>query len=328
MTDRFSQHYSNYQMRFVTVTSGQLVEVGQWQREAANARRFSIGIPGLDEFLGPGLTRSSVHELLYPANSARPMLPAMLLARAAAAPAVPLSDTLSAGPVAFAAYPPAITGSEGIGAIVISDPQHRLYPPAAAQLGIPLSRLYLLHPKNREEELWALSECLACGGTSAVMAELGKLSQVEARRLQLAAERGGSLGLWIRPAGPISSIYAAATRLLVEPIPATAGAGGGCQRWRIQLLHGHGCQIGKGILLEYNREEHTVHTTSELADRTTVAETAGGANAPDRRLINPDVIGSTKETRPRHWFFCVQWPIANWSWHAALRQHKRAFARK
>lgn len=243
-------------MRFVTVSSGQLVEMGQWQQEAIRAQRFSTGIPGLDDLLGPTLTHSGVHELLYPTNNARPMLPAMLLARAAATP------------------PDATNSTGGAGAIVISDPQRRLYPPAAAQLGIPLSRLYLLHPKNREEELWALSECLASGGTSAVMAELGKLSQVEARRLQLAAERGGSLGLWIRPAGSISSAYAAAARLLVEPLPiATTGC---CQRWTLTLLHGHGCQVGKRIVLEYNREEHTVHSTSELADRTTAAQAIGG----------------------------------------------------
>lgn len=246
-------------MRFVTVSSGQLVEIGQWQREATSAQRFSTGIPGLDDLLGPGLTCSGVHELLYPANTARPLLPAMLLARAAGVgiPCMQSGDTLPAS-----------------GAIVISDPQRRLYPPAAAQLGIPLSRLYLLHPKNKEEELWALSECLASGGTSAVVAELGKLSQVEARRLQLAAERGQSLGLWIRPAGAISSIYAAATRLLVEPLPtATTGC---CQRWTVTLLHGHGCQVGKSIVLEYNREEHTVHSTSELADRAAAAQTPGG----------------------------------------------------
>ena len=274
-------------MKFLTVNSGQLVEVGQWQREAAGAQRFSTGIPGLDELLGPapgpgGLTRSGVHELLYPANSARPVLPAMLLARAAAtAPlheptAAPLSGAFLVGPAAFAAHPPDIAedeGGAGAGAMVISDPQRRLYPPAAAQLGIPLSRLYLLHPKNREEELWALSECLASGGTCVVVAELGKLSQVEARRLQLAAERGKSLGLWMRPAGAVSSIYAAAMRLLVEPLPATAT--GCCQRWTIQLLHGHGCQVGKSIVLEYNREEHTVHSTSELADRTNTAQAFG-----------------------------------------------------
>jgi len=272
------------EMKFLTVYSGQLVEVGQWQREAADGQRFSTGIPGLDELLGPGLTRSGVHELLYPANSARPMLPALLLARAAAtAPrcgpaAVPVAGAFLAGPAGFAAHPPDIgenvgaRDTGGAGAIVISDPQRRLYPPAAAQLGIPLSRLYLLHPRNREEELWALAECLASGGTCAVVAELGKLSQVEARRLQLAAERGKSLGLWVRPAGTISSIYAAATRFLVEPVPATAT--GCCQRWRIQLLHGHGCQVGKSIVLEYNREEHTVHSTSELADRAGAAEAA------------------------------------------------------
>ncbi len=244
-------------MKFLTVHSGRLVEMSQWQREAASDQRFSTGTSAWDELYGPSLRRSAVHELLYPAHSARPILPAMLLARAASASPARISDGATPG-----------------GAIVISDPQHHLYPPAAAQLGIPLSRLYLLHPGNREEELWALSECLASGGCCVVVAQLGKLSQVEARRLQLAAERGGSLGLWIRPAGAISSIYAAAVRLLVEPIPATVT--GCCQRWTITLLHGHGCQVGKRIVLEYNREEHTVHSTSELADRTAIAQTSGG----------------------------------------------------
>jgi hypothetical protein len=252
-------------MRFVTVSSGQLVELGQWERgqRQSTTQRFSTGIPGLDDLMGPALSHCGVHELLYHPHSARPLLPAMLLARAASTPCTHSDSAFSA---------------ESAGAIVISDPQRRLYPPAAAQLGIPLSRLYLLYPRNREEELWALSECLASGGTTVVMAELGKLSQVEARRLQLAAERGQSLGLWIRPAGKVSSIYAAATRLLVEPLPiATTGC---CQRWTITLLHGHGCQVGKRIVLEYNREEHTVHSTSELADRTAIAQTPG--NAPDR----------------------------------------------
>jgi hypothetical protein len=250
-------------MKFLTVNSGRLVEMSQWQHEAASGQLFSTGTSACDELYGPGLRRSAVHELLYPAHSARPMLPAMLLARAASESSNRTPDRSPPG-----------------GAIVISDPQHHLYPPAAAQLGIPLSRLYLLHPKNREEELWALSECLASGGCCAVVAELGKLSQVEARRLQLAAERGGSLGLWIRPAGAISSIYAAAVRLLVEPIPATMT--GCCQRWMIQLLHGHGCQVGKSIVLEYNREEHTVHSISKLADHQAAAEAIGGTT---RRIV-------------------------------------------
>jgi hypothetical protein len=148
------------------------------------------------------------------------------------------------------------------GVIVISDPKRKLYPPAAAQLGIPLARLYLLHPANREQELWAIGECLASAGVCAVVAELGAMNQVEARRLQLAAERGGSIGVFIRPSGKSSDIYAAATRMLVTPAPATAVA----QRWKLEILHGHGCQVGKNVVLEYNREEHTVHTSAELAD--------------------------------------------------------------
>lgn len=155
------------------------------------------------------------------------------------------------------------------GVIVISDPQHKLYPPAAAQLGISLARLYLLHPSSRQQELWAIGECLASEGVCAVVAELGTLNQVEARRLQLAAERGGSVGLFMRPAGKSSDIYAAATRILVTPAPATPVA----QRWNLEILHGHGCQVGKSAMLEYNREEHTVHTSEQLADHKTAAKT-------------------------------------------------------
>ena len=92
------------------------------------------------------------------------------------------------------------------------------------------------------------------------------------------------------------------------------------------LLHGHGCQIGKSIVLEYNREEHTVHTTSELADREAAAEAVGGTTR-DRRLSprSPDLHVSDL-TIP--WSSCAPSPIANWSWPAAPRQHKRAFAQK
>ena len=263
-------------MKFITASSGKLVELGQLQRPNAGRQAVSTGLDGLDQLLGgAGLVRGAVHELLHPVDSAGPMFLAMLLARASC---LPISDpsvlpaSAIGGPSSFApafAKQLAEETQEEQGVIVISDPAGQLYPPAAAQLGIPLSRLYLLHPKNRADELWAICECLGSAGVSAVVASLGRLSQLEARRLQLAAERNGSMGIFIRPAGQVSNVYAAATRLLVIPQPADAS----CRCWNIQLVHGHGALAGQSVFLEYNRETHSLRAFTELADRKNAAAT-------------------------------------------------------
>ena len=254
-------------MKFITSSSGRLVELSQWQQFAASSA-IRTGIAGLDELYGSGgIVRGAVHELLHPSRGTKPMFPTMLLARAAAnltdtqPPAQ--TGTFLAGVIGWKASADAL---EPGGVIVISDPAKKLYPPAAAQLGIPLSRLYLLHPANRQQELWAIGECLASAGVSAVVASLSSLTQVEARRLQLAAERGGGVGLFMRPVGKVSDIYSAASRLLVTPAPASQTS----QRWNLQLLHGRG-NVGTSIVLEYNREDHTVHTSAQLADRPATA---------------------------------------------------------
>ena len=55
-------------------------------------------------------------------------------------------------------------------------------------------------------------------GGYATIASIEQLSQIEARRLQLAAERGGGIGLFMRTAhSRASANYAAATRWLVQP---------------------------------------------------------------------------------------------------------------
>lgn len=234
-------------MRLISVSSGKLLELGEGEK-APSSKRALTGIGELDRFFGGGIARAAVHELLFPPQAESPMFLALLLAK----------------------KPEAGNPSD---VIVISDPKRLLYPPAAVQLGIPLSRLYLLHPDNRSQELWAIGECLASAGVSAVVAELGSLTQVEARRLQLAAERGRTLGVFMRPAGKASSIYAAATRTLVTaaPMPST----GQTQGWMLQLLHGHGHAIGSSLLLEYNREEHSLHTTLQLAHHAGDAKTDG-----------------------------------------------------
>jgi protein ImuA len=73
------------------------------------------------------------------------------------------------------------------------------YPPAAAAWGIDLSRLIILRPANEADALWALDQALRCPGVGAVLGSCDRLDVRDFRRLQLAAETGGTLGLLLRP---------------------------------------------------------------------------------------------------------------------------------
>ena len=218
-------------------------------------RPFTTGLAGLDGLTpaGGGFARGAVHEALAdPGRGPLPRTFALLLARAAVG----------------------CDGDHGGGMVVWSDPAGDLYPPALAAAGLDLSRLLVLRPPGPREEVWAISECLRCPGVSAVVAAPPRLTRVEARRLQLAAERGGGVGLLMRAWGR-ADVYAAATRWLVTPAPGDAAA----QRWDVQLVHGHGGRVGASIVLEVCRETSAVRAVEQLADRPAATATAAPRRA-------------------------------------------------
>src|SRR6185295_15604463 len=89
---------------------------------ARGPRTFRTDLPVLDALLPHGgFVRGVIHEILSTKQHGIPRFFALLIARRAA--------------------------GAGTGAIVWCDPGGELYPPAVASLGIPLDRLYLLHPK-------------------------------------------------------------------------------------------------------------------------------------------------------------------------------------
>jgi len=226
----------------------------------AGATVFRTGLPAWDE-LAPGgaFGLGVVHELLYPPKAPAPRTVAALLAVAAAA-------------------------ARG-GWVAWSDPAGTLYPPGLERLGLPMARLLLLRPAAPADEAWAAAECLRCRGVAATVVEPSRLSRVQARRLQLAAERGGGAGVFLRPRRSATD-YAAATRWLVRPAP----GGRTVQRWAVELLHGHGGRVGQAVILEVSRdvvrrttgephpnEAHPVRATPAVGDR------AGGAAGTSNR---------------------------------------------
>jgi len=69
------------------------------------------------------------------------------------------------------------------------------YAPALAARGIRLSRLIVANTVSDKDTLWAAEQSLRAGNCSAMLAWPAAINEHGLRRLQLAAERGGSFGV-------------------------------------------------------------------------------------------------------------------------------------
>jgi hypothetical protein len=78
-------------------------------------------------------------------------------------------------------------------------PPHEPYAPALAEYGIELSRLLVVRPASATEALWAAEQALSSGVCAAVLLWLQGTDDRWLRRLKLAAEAGGALGVLFRP---------------------------------------------------------------------------------------------------------------------------------
>lgn len=232
-------------MRLISCHNGKLQHLAEAGLKLSPERTFRTGLPHIDQLAGGSLARGAVHELLAAPDHGQPFFLATILARAASASSP----------------------------LIWSDPRNELYPPALIELGVDLRSVFLLHPDNPADELWALCECLKCKGVGAVVAPISRLTRLSARRIQLAAETGGTTAILLRPNGTGSQIYAAATRWLVAPAPGERSV----QRWMIQLLHGHGGRVGQSVFLEYCREKRVVRSSEKLVDRQAAPAIAGAS---------------------------------------------------
>lgn len=86
------------------------------------------------------------------------------------------------------------------------DGRGELYPPAAAAMGVDLSRLLIVRPPPGEEgarlALWAAEALLGSGAFTAVTVDAALTRpwrglEASLRRLVTAAEQGGAAGLWL-----------------------------------------------------------------------------------------------------------------------------------
>ena len=149
------------------------------------------------------------------------------------------------------------------GAVVVLDQAGEFYPPAIARLGIELRQVIVVRAGNQVDNTWALDQSLRCPAVAAVVAWPEKLDGHTFRRLQLAAEQGGGLGLLLRPLGVRYEPSWAEVRLLIEPLPAAAPEAG--RRLKIQVLRSPGRLCGGSVEVEIDHETHIVHPAPRLA---------------------------------------------------------------
>ena len=143
--------------------------------------------------------------------------------------------------------------------------------------GYGLAQMLVIRSTSEEEELWALDQALRCRGVGAVLAPLTKLDVHDFRRLQLAAECGGTLGLLLRPANVRGDPSWADLQLAVRPRASPSG-----RRLCVEVVRCRGGTAGRNIeltitgsgMVQAAGTSHESHETHSLPE---VAELAGAA---------------------------------------------------
>ena len=140
------------------------------------------------------------------------------------------------------------------GAIVIVESDPLFYPPAAAGWGVDLESLFVIHAPQPREQLWVLDQCLRCPAVAAVWTVWEPPHGRDFRRLRLAVERGGGLGVLVRSGAARKRPSWSDIQFAVRPRPGSEGTLGG-RRLIVELTR---CRQGScGARLELELDEMT-----------------------------------------------------------------------
>ena len=144
-----------------------------------------------------------------------------------------------------------------------------LHAPGLVGFGLDPGRLIVVRARKEREVLWAMEEGLRSGPLAAVVGETGVLNLTASRRLQLAAETGGTIGIAVSLERAEEFHNAATTRWRITSAPGAEppiGVGLGPARWRVELLRCRGGEAGEW-LLEWDHEAHRFTVAAAALDR-------------------------------------------------------------
>jgi len=217
-----------------------------------------FGVAAMDEHLpGGGLARASLHEVAGGGHGAVDGAAAAL----------------------FAAGIAARTSGKVLWCLVRKD----LFAPALQQAGLDPERVIYVEAGDEKALLGCFEEGLRHGGLGAVVGEVARLSMTASRRLQLAAEQSGSIGIairrWRRQTETVDfgQPTAAVTRWRVTSLPSVPlpVPGVGRARWQVELIR---CRAGESA----DFEVEACDATGRLAIPSYVANGSAAAEASYR----------------------------------------------
>jgi protein ImuA len=130
-----------------------------------------------------------------------------------------------------------------------------MFAPAIAQAGLKSDRVIYLEGGDDKTVLACFEEGLRHGGLGAVIAEVARLPMAASRRLQLAAEESGAIGIALRrwrrqtEASDFGQPTAAMTRWRISSLPSAPlpVPGVGRPRWHVELIR---CRAGESADFE------------------------------------------------------------------------------
>ena len=157
-----------------------------------------------------------------------------------------------------------------------------LFAPALRQAGLGPDRVIYVEAGDEPSLLACFEEGLRHPGLAAVVAETARLSLVASRRLQLAAEDSGGLGLAVRrwrrasEAADFGQHTASAPRWRISPAPSSPlpVPGVGRARWFVELIRCRGAEAAD-FTLEACDETGRLALPAELARRSSATRTGG-----------------------------------------------------
>ena len=143
-------------------------------------------------------------------------------------------------------------GAQGMVLWVVA--RRDLFAPGLAQAGLPPAQLLIAEAGRDTDVLALMEEGLRHGALAAVVGEVGRAGLTETRRLQLAAEEGGTMALMLkrwRKENPLAEPSTALTRWRIGSAPSAPlpVAGVGTARWHVELARQRGGP-GFSLILE------------------------------------------------------------------------------
>ncbi len=149
-----------------------------------------------------------------------------------------------------------------------------LFFPALAQAGLHPKRVIFVESDSQEDVAANMEEALSYGGLGAVVGELVRLPMVVSRRLQLVAERSGTIALAVRrwrrqtEANDFGQPTASATRWRVSVLPSQElpVPGIGRPQWFLELMRSRAGECAEFYVGACD-DKGRIHLSTGFADR-------------------------------------------------------------